>query len=62
MQIRVPSLYIPKSFYNGDTTVAQDIEPEHVTISGDGSRAWVTIRVRSCHHWLTCCFSAFEDP
>lgn len=45
MQIRTPSLYIPKSVYSGETTVAQDIEPEQVTISSDGRTAYVTLRV-----------------
>ncbi|KAH3841724.1 mesenchyme-specific cell surface glycoprotein-like [Dreissena polymorpha] len=44
MRIRTPSLYIPKSVYNGDTTVAQDLEPERITISSDGRTAWVTLQ------------------
>ncbi|KAH3841725.1 mesenchyme-specific cell surface glycoprotein-like [Dreissena polymorpha] len=44
MQIRTPSLYIPKSVYSGDTTVAQDLEPEQVTITSDSRTAYVTLR------------------
>ncbi|XP_053405984.1 mesenchyme-specific cell surface glycoprotein-like isoform X2 [Mercenaria mercenaria] len=42
--LRAPSLYIPTSTLSPTTTVAEDLEPEYVTISSDGRTAYVTLQ------------------
>jgi len=57
--IRAPSLYIPTSTLATQTKVSEDIEPENVVISADGSKAWVALQVGS---WFLLNVSYSEAP
>ncbi|KAL4227428.1 hypothetical protein ACF0H5_012871 [Mactra antiquata] len=43
-KIRTPSVHIPEATISPRTPVSEDLEPEDLTISRDGRKAWVTLQ------------------